>query len=88
MISDGKPSHWLLAFGPWLNGNTKTNGKDFVGANLVCNLVFEANSRPGEFSRRLEIFPVGKFGKNPAHRLYRQARICIHNFSYRHARGE
>jgi hypothetical protein len=49
---------------------------------------FEEDSRPAEFSSWLEVFPVGKFGKNAAHRRFCQAGVCIYNLSDGHACGE
>jgi hypothetical protein len=61
------------------------NFGEFFYANFES---FEEDSRPARFSRWLEVFPVGQFRKNAAHRLFRQAGVSVYNFSDGHACGE
>ena len=50
--------------------------------------VSEADSRPIEFSRRLEVFAIRKLAKNAAHGFFSQAGISIHNLGDGQASGE
>ena len=62
-----------------------TAGEGLAGARLKS---YGKPFRRGEFSRRLEVFPPGQFGKDAAHRFLSQAGISVHNLGNGHACGE